>query len=166
MKREEMKRACEIIDDYGDIYQMASNCEAGGFGPLNWYSTWVKYVNTGELAVYYHTAREELQRIYQNDKTYSDLKTWEIYKHVMAMVLSRLYETLHYSYDYEKLPKAVKTAARFLFWNEARGDEPQAMADMITHREAAEIWKEYHFTIEKLHNETGITFTACELLEK
>ena len=166
MKREEMKRACEIIDEYGDIYQIIEDCEAASYGTLNWYSTWVRYVNSGELAVYYHTAREELQRIYQNDKTYSDIKTWENYKHAMAMVLSKLYEIIHYSYEYDKLPKAVKDYVRSFFWNDARGDEPQAMADMITHKEAKEVWNKYDFTIEKLHNETGVTFTACELIEK
>ena len=166
MKKEEMKRACEIIDDYGDIFQIIEDCEAGSFGPLNWQSTWEKYINCGELAIYYHTARKELQIIYKNDKTYSDTETWKNYKHAMGLILSRLYCIIHYSYEYEKLPKAVKDYCRSFFWNEARGEEPQAMADMITHKEAKEVWNNYEFTIEKLHNETGATFTACELIEK
>ena len=82
------------------------------------------------------------------------------------MMLARLYEIIHYSYEYNKLPKAIKDYARSAFWNEARGEEPQAYSDMITHKEAKKVWDDYQFTIEKLHNETGITFTAWELLEK
>lgn len=166
MKREEMKRACEIIDDYGDIFQIVEDCEAGGYGSPWWYSTWQKYLSDGGMAVYYSDMRKELQDIYQNGKEYSDSETMKRYMHAMSLVLDKLGEKIKFSYCYEDLPKAVKTAARFIFWNEARGEEPQAMADMITHKEAKEVWDEYNFTIEKLHNETGITFTAWELLEK
>ena len=161
-----MKRACEIIDDYGNIFQIMEDCEEGGYGSPWWYSTWQKYLQDGGMAVYYSDMRKELQDIYQNDKEYSDNETMKRYMHAMSLVLDKLGERIKFSYCYEDLPKAVKTAARFIFWNEARGEEPQAMADMITHKEAKKVWNEYNFTIEKLYNETGVTFTAWELLEK